>query len=220
MFRIKICGVTTVADAQDAVDRGADAIGLNFFRGSSRYVPEEAAREILAAVGSRAAVVGVFVNESPEVAAGHCLRLGIRRIQLHGDESASDAEKIGLWRMKAVHAALPVDLGKLREYPCEAFLLDAGGPGEYGGTGRELPWDGLVERFQGLLATPGTPAEGRPWILAGGLTPENVERAIIAAEPFGVDVASGVESSPGRKDPAKVAFFIRNAKAGFRHVGR
>ena len=211
MFRIKICGIATADDASLAVSCGADAVGINFFRGSLRFVPEDAAREIVEAVGSRAEVIGVFVNESPEEVARLCGRLGIRRVQLHGDETAGDAARIGLWRMKAVHAALPVDLEALRAYPCEAFLLDAGGPGEYGGTGKELPWETLSGRFGEL---------GKPWVLAGGLTPENVERAIVTARPAGVDAASGVEASPGRKDPEKVAAFIENAKAGFLRAGR
>lgn len=219
MFRIKICGVTAPADALLAVGCGADAIGLNFHRGSPRFVTESAAREIVAAVGSRAAVVGVFVNASPEAVADLCGRLGVARVQLHGDEPAEDASRIRLWRMKAVRAAHVQELDALRDYPCEAFLLDSAGPGEYGGTGRELPWDRLSGKFAGVLSFPGS-AAGKPWILAGGLTPENVGRAIAAARPFGVDVASGVESSPGRKDPSKVAAFIENAKEGFRRAGR
>jgi phosphoribosylanthranilate isomerase len=211
MFRIKICGLTTAADAERAVSCGADAVGLNFFRGSRRHVREDAAREIVEAVGSRAEVVAVFVDEEPGVIADVCGRLGIRRVQLHGREAPDAAARIRLWRMKAVHASLPVDLEALREYPCEAFLLDAGGPGEYGGTGKSLPWSELPSRFGRL---------GKPWILAGGLTPENVERAIVEADPFGVDTASGVESSPGRKDPDKMAAFVENAKRGFLRAGR
>jgi len=211
VFRIKICGVTTAGDALIAASCGADAVGLNFYRGSKRYVPEDAAREIVRAVGSRAEVVAVFVNESPEEVVGLCGRLGIRRVQLHGDEPAGNAARIGLWRMKAVHAEAPVDFEALADYPCEAFLVDAGGPGGYGGTGRTLSWEGLSERFARL---------GKPWILAGGLTPENVGRAIAAAKPSGVDTASGVESSPGRKDPDKVRAFIENARAGFEHAER
>jgi phosphoribosylanthranilate isomerase len=114
-----------------------------------------------------------------------------------------------MWRMKAVHAERPADLEALEGYPCEAFLLDAGGAGAYGGTGRTLPWEELPARFGRL---------GKPWALAGGLTAANVERAILAARPFGVDTASGVESAPGRKDPRKVEAFIENAKAGFRRA--
>ena len=216
MFRIKICGVTTPADASHAVACGADAIGVNFYRGSRRFVPERAAGEIVRAVDGRATVVGVFVNESPEGIAGICGRLGIGAVQLHGDEPPEDAARLPFWRLKAVHASRPVDPEALRRYPCDALLLDAGGPGEYGGTGRELPWDGIAARFGGALAVPGGPGPGKPWVLAGGLTPANVQRAVAMARPFAVDTASGVESSPGVKDPGKVAAFIERAKAGFR----
>lgn len=216
MFRIKICGVTRPGDAAHAVACGAEAIGINFHRGSPRFVPEEVAREIVQAIGDRAEIVGVFVNESPGAIVDLCGRLGIRRVQLHGDEPPGDALRIPLWRMKAVHAQRTPDLRALLAYPCEAFLFDAGGKGAYGGTGRELAWAELAERFPGVVGGPGSVRTGRPWILAGGLTPENVERAIVAARPFGVDAASGVESSPGKKDPGKVASFIERAKAGFR----
>ncbi|MFZ2224809.1 MAG: phosphoribosylanthranilate isomerase [Candidatus Deferrimicrobium sp.] len=216
MFRIKICGVTRPEDAAHAVACGAEAIGINFFPGSPRFVPEDLAREIVGAVADRAEVVGVFVNQSPETIVPLCGRLGIRRVQLHGDEPPGDASRVPLWRIKAVHADLPADLPALLGYPCEAFLLDAGGRGSYGGTGRELAWEELGDRFPGIADARCACGERKPWILAGGLTPSNVERAILAARPFGVDVASGVESSPGRKDPGKVKTFIERAKAGFR----
>ena len=216
MFRIKVCGVTRPEDAAHAVACGAEAIGINFFPGSPRFVPADLAREIVEATADRAEVVGVFVNEAPVTIVTLCARLGIRRVQLHGDETPGDASRIPLWRMKAIHADRTPDLPALLAYPCEAFLFDAGGKGAYGGTGRELPWEGLGERFPGIVGERGRGGSGRkPWLLAGGLTPENVERAILAARPFGVDVASGVESSPGRKDPGKVKTFIERAKAGF-----
>ncbi len=217
MFRIKICGVTRPEDAAHAVACGAEAIGINFFPGSPRFVPEGDAREIVEAVADRAEVVGVFVNEAPGTIAELCGRLGIRRVQLHGDEPPGDASRIPLWRMKAVHADRTPDLPALLAYPCEAYLFDAGGEGAYGGTGRELAWMELGKRFPGVAdaRSPGDPRR-KPWLLAGGLTPSNVERAILAARPSGVDVASGVESSPGRKDPDKVKSFIERAKAGFR----
>jgi phosphoribosylanthranilate isomerase len=216
MFRIKICGVTCPEDAVYAVACGAEAIGINFFQGSPRFVPAVLAREIVAAVGGRAEVVGVFVNESPETIVSLCGRLGIRRVQLHGDEPPGDASRIPLWRMKAVHADRAPDLPALLAYPCEAFLFDAGGEGAYGGTGRELGWGKLGERFPGVADAPGPRVSRKPWLLAGGLTPSNVEQAILAARPFGVDVASGVESSTGRKDPGKLKMFIERAKEGFR----
>jgi len=215
MFRIKICGVTRPEDAAHAVACGAEAIGINFFPGSPRFVPAAAAREIVAAVADRAEVVGVFVNESPGTIVTLCGRLGIRRVQLHGDESSGDASRIPLWRMKAIHADRTPDLPALLAYPCEAFLFDAGGKGAYGGTGRELAWGELGERFPGIAGKRGPGDARKPWFLAGGLTPSNVERAILAARPSGVDVASGVESSPGRKDPGMVKTFIERAKAGF-----
>jgi phosphoribosylanthranilate isomerase len=218
MFRIKICGVTRPEDAAHAVGCGAEAIGINFFRGSPRFVPEEVARKIVESVADRAEVVGVFVNESPGTIVALCGRLGIRRVQLHGDESPGDASRIPLWRMKAVHAERTPDLPALLAYPCEAFLFDAGGKGAYGGTGRELAWGELAERFPGVVTERGPEGARKPWLLAGGLTPSNVERAILAARPSGVDVASGVESSPGRKDPGKVKTFIERAKAGFRNA--
>jgi phosphoribosylanthranilate isomerase len=216
MFRIKICGVTRPEDAAHAVACGAEAIGINFFPGSPRFVSSVLAREIVEAVADRAEVVGVFVNEAPGTIATLCGRLGIRRVQLHGDESPVEASRIPLWRMRVIHADRTPDLPALLAYPCEAFLFDAGGKGIYGGTGRELAWRELAVRFPGIVdaRNPGSPR--KPWFLAGGLTPSNVERAIIEARPFGVDVASGVESSPGRKDPGKVKSFIDGAKAGFR----
>ena len=216
MFRIKICGVTRPEDAAHAVACGAEAIGINFFPGSPRCVDAALAREIVGAVADRAEVVGVFVNQSPESIVSLCGRLGIRRVQLHGDEPPGDASRIPLWRMKAVHADRTMDLPALLAYPCEAFLLDAGGTGAYGGTGRKLAWGELGDRLPGIADARGPGTHRKPWLLAGGLTPENVERAILAARPFGVDVASGVESSPGRKDPGKVKMFIEHAKEGFR----
>jgi phosphoribosylanthranilate isomerase len=216
MFRIKICGVTRPEDAAHAVACGAEAIGINFFPGSPRFVPEDLAREIVEAVSDRADVVGVFVNEAPAAIVALCGRLGIRRVQLHGDEPPGDALRIPLWRMRAVHAECAPDLPALLAYPCEAFLFDAGGMGAYGGTGRELAWGELARRFPGIADARSPEGPRKPWLLAGGLTPSNVERAILDARPFGVDVASGVESSPGRKDPGKVESFIERAKAGFR----
>jgi phosphoribosylanthranilate isomerase len=183
-------------------------------------VDEGAAREIVRAVGDRAEVVAVFVNEPSVAVTSLCARLGISRVQLHGEETPEDAARLSLWRLKAILAGGEVDLQALRTYPCEAFLLDAGAGSAYGGTGRELPWKTLRARFGDLLAKPGKPGPGRPWVLAGGLTPDNVERAIAEARPDAVDVASGVETEPGRKDPEKVAAFVERARKGFLVAGR
>ncbi len=203
MFRIKICGVTSAGDAEFAASMGADAVGINFFRGSKRYVPPEEALPIVEAVRGKAEPVAVFVNESPAVMAEVCGRLGIGVVQLSGDEPAGTAKRLSLRRIKAIHCGGNTSIDAFREYPCEAFLVDAEAKGAYGGTGIALDWKMLA----GLDL-------GRPWILAGGLTPENVLAAIRAAGPNGVDVASGVESSPGRKDPEKVRRFITMARKG------
>ncbi|MGE5188558.1 MAG: phosphoribosylanthranilate isomerase [Gemmatimonadota bacterium] len=204
MFRVKICGVTSAGDAGFAAASGADAVGVNFFAGSRRRVPPGAAAAIVrAARDGGATPVGVFVDERPEVVAAICRELGIDVVQLSGNEPAEEAGRLPFRRIKAVRLAGGFDAEALNAYPCEGFLVDAGGPGEFGGTGRTLEWAGI----------PGSRLR-RPWILAGGLTPENVRTAIGLAHPGGVDVASGVEDSPGRKNPAKVRLFIKNALEG------
>src|SRR3972149_3182632 len=136
MFRIKICGVTRPEDAAYAVGGGAEAIGINFFRGSPRFVPAAAAREIVRSVADRADVVGVFVNEPPEAIVALRGRLGIRRVQLHGGEPPGDASRIPLWRMKAVHARETADLPSLLPQPFDAVPVGPGGKETYGGDGR------------------------------------------------------------------------------------
>ncbi len=205
MFRIKICGVTRVEDACAAAAAGADAVGINFFAGSRRYVPPGTAGPIVRAVREGGATpVGVFVNERPPVVEAVCRDLGIGVVQLSGDEPPEDAARLPLRRIKAVRIAAGLDVEALRNYPCEAFLLDAGASGEYGGTGRVLDWARIPGR-----------SIPKAWMLAGGLTPGNVRAAIRAAHPGGVDVASGVEDTPGRKDIEKVKLFIKNALEGF-----
>ncbi len=209
MFRIKICGVTRVEDAGLAAGSGADAVGINFFRGSRRYVPPALAAPIVRAVRDGGATpVGVFVNEPPEVVEAVCRELGIEVVQLSGNEPAEEAGRLPFRRIKAVRIAGGFDADAFGGYPCEAFLLDAGSPGDFGGTGRTLDW----------AAIPGH-AIRKSWMLAGGLTPENVGTAIRLARPGGVDVASGVEDRPGHKDGIKVKLFIKNATKGFENAG-
>jgi phosphoribosylanthranilate isomerase len=204
MFRIKICGITSAEDAAMAVSLGADAIGINFYKGSRRYVPASEAAPIVAALRGKAVPVGVFVNELPEVIAEVCRKARIEVVQLSGNEPPAAAERLSFHRIKAVHARDGSELAAFRDYPCDAFLLDADVKGEFGGTGVALDWGKI-----------GNPKPGKPWILAGGLTAENVANAIRLTRPNGVDVAGGVETSPGRKDPLKVKRFIDNAKKGF-----
>jgi len=205
MFRVKICGVTSVEDAGLAAASGADAVGVNFYTGSRRYVPPGAAASIVRAVRDGGATpVGVFVNERPEVVEAICRDLGIGVVQLCGNEPPDEAARLPFRRIKAIRVAPGFDAGAFGDYPCDAFLLDAGGPGEFGGTGRALDWATI--RGSGIR---------KAWMLAGGLTPENVREAIRLARPGGVDVASGVEGRPGHKDPEKVRRFIKNAMEGF-----
>jgi len=205
MFRIKICGVTSAEDAGFAAASGADAVGVNFYKGSRRYVPPGAAASIVRAVRDGGATpVGVFVNERPEVVEAICRDLEIGGVQLSGNEPPDEAARLPFRRIKAVRLAEGLDVAGLGSYPCDAFLLDAGGPGEFGGTGRTLDWADI----------PGSGIR-KAWMLAGGLTPENVREAIRVARPGGVDVASGVEDRPGHKDAAKVKLFIKYALEGF-----
>jgi len=203
MFRVKICGITSAEDAAMAASFGADAIGINFYKGSRRYVPPSEAAPIVAAVRGKAVPVGVFVNELPEAVEEACRRLRIEVVQLSGHEPPAVARRLPFQRIKTVHVRDGSELAKYVNYPCEAFLLDAAVPGEYGGTGKAVDWEKI-----------GRLVPGKPWILAGGLTAGNVAAAIRLARPNAVDVASGVESIPGKKDPMKVKSFIKNAIEG------
>jgi phosphoribosylanthranilate isomerase len=223
MFQIKICGITTPEDALLAADAGADAIGLNFYEKSPRFVRD--AQQICASVSGKIARVGVFVNPSLPALKQTLAETPLAAIQLHGDEPAELLEEIALLARSVIYQQLPVIrafrcsldeiatvsayLGKLAVLQCPpaAVLLDAYDPSAFGGTGKSLDWDRLASQRSTFA--------GQPLILAGGLTPDNVARAIAAVRPEGVDVASGVESSPGKKDPAKVRDFVAAAKEAF-----
>jgi len=212
VFRIKICGIATVADAILAVEAGADAIGLNFYEQSPRYVTAERAQEICKALPPQVAKVGVFVNSLPKGVVAIVQRVGLTAVQLHGDEEPSFLPALGhLPVIKAFRCKestldrVKVFLDLCREGHPAAILLDAHAPGNYGGTGQVLDWKGLALQRHMLL--------GLPLVLAGGLTAENVADAICVVRPDAVDTASGVEASPGIKDAAKVRDFIAAARA-------
>lgn len=218
MFRIKICGITNSDDARRAVDAGADAIGLNFYAQSPRYVTIDAARKIADAVRDQTLVVGVFVNESPTGMMGVVTEVGLGAIQVHGDEPPALLERLPDRPLLRVRRLTEAGLDAVAEdlEACraagrapDAVLVDsAAAPGVYGGTGHPVAWDALRDYDATLGAM--------PLILAGGLTPDNVAEAIRVVRPAGVDVASGVESAPGKKDPAKLAAFVAAAQAAFR----
>ena len=202
MTRVKICGITAVDDAREAASAGADAIGLVFAEGPRR-IDTERAREIIATVGPFVTPVALFVNSPLDSIIDITDELGIRTVQLHGDEPPEFVEKLRPLRViKAVGVAGKADLDGLDRFRADALLLDARVPGKAGGTGQVFDWSLAVE-----------PAERFRVILAGGLHPDNVADAVRQVRPYAVDVSSGVESSPGRKDPVKVRTFIERARS-------
>jgi phosphoribosylanthranilate isomerase len=201
--RVKICGITSFEDARAAVDAGADALGFIFFKGSPRYVELKIAADIIHKLPPFATTVGVFVDETAENIARICRDAGLAAVQLHGKEEPSFCSEIQAKTIKAFRVKDQSSLSELPKYHVSAFLLDSYVPGQMGGTGAKFNWDLAVQ-----AKTLGTPI-----ILAGGLTVENIADAVAKVRPFGVDVSTGVEISPGRKDHAKVREFIARAKA-------
>lgn len=197
MVHVKVCGVTSVADAEMCLELGVRSIGVNLIPESPRYIDERTAKEIAAHVGTRALMVGVVANRSPEDMLGLRARTGIVCLQLHGDEPPASLEPLLPHAYKAIRVAGPGDVEAARAYGGEYMLVDAKVAGTLGGSGKTLPWD-LVVRL----------AQERKLSLAGGLTADNVADAIRVVRPFCVDVASGVEASPRSKDRARVAAFM------------
>jgi len=194
--RIKICGVTRAEDALAAVRLGADALGFNFWPGSKRHVDPAVAGGIIDRLPPFVTPVGVFVNQSEAEMLAIAAESGIRIFQLHGDEPPELCARLPLPVVKAIPVDQVKTLSKLLSYEVSAFLLDTPSRG-HGGSGQPFDWS-LAEGV----------SEVAPVILAGGLTPENVAAAVRAVRPYAVDVASGVESSPGVKDMAKMSRFI------------
>ena len=203
MVKVKICGITNVRDARAVVRLGADALGFNFYAPSPRYIRPERARAIIAALPPFVAKVGVFVNEDVDKVNEIVQLCGLDVVQLHGDESPRNVERVRVaQRIKGVRVADEDDIALCRRYRVDAYLLDAFVPGMPGGTGETFNWRLAREARQ-----------FGPVILAGGLNPDNIEDAIRSAQPYAVDVASGVESEPGVKDRDLVEAFILRAKA-------
>jgi phosphoribosylanthranilate isomerase len=206
MVRVKICGVTNLEDALLAVELGADAIGLNFYSESPRCISPYTAQNITRHLPPFVSSVGVFVDweAAPVIALSAALRLSA--VQLHGDESPKLAGEIAkkISVIKAFRVGEGTALPAFSKYKsASAFLLDAAAAGKFGGTGQQTDWS----RAQAA-------AKSYHVILAGGLTPENVAEAIRVVRPYAVDVASGVETKPGKKDPAKLrAFFAEVSRA-------
>jgi phosphoribosylanthranilate isomerase len=199
---VKICGITSPADGLMAVEAGADALGLVFYPRSPRHLSLAAAAAIAKELPPHIVRVGLFVN-APEHEVLHAIvECGLTLLQFHGDEPPDYCVQFGLMSMKAFRVRDAASLEALPSYPTDAWLLDACVPNALGGTGETFNWELAVQARQ----------LGRPIFLAGGLTPENVAQAVRQVQPYAVDVSSGVEASPGRKDPAKVRAFVQAAK--------
>lgn len=198
MTRIKVCGLTRVEDALAAVELGVDTLGLNFWPGTKRCVSIARAREIVTAVSRRAELVAVFVDADESTIRETLAQTGITWAQLHGDEPPSLVEALLPNAYKALGVRDDSVRARAATYPGEHILLDAAVPGAMpGGTGQTFDW---------ALAT--AIARTRKLTLAGGLHPDNVAEAVRVVAPYRVDVASGVESAPGIKDPSRMRAFI------------
>jgi phosphoribosylanthranilate isomerase len=200
MVKVKICGITDLNDALLASELGADAVGFNFCRKSPRYIDPSQAKAIIEKLPPLIQAVGIFVDEfSPERVVKISQGVGINTVQLHGDESPSYLRKMSELRViKAFRVSDGFSIDLLDEYPVSTFLLDAYVPDRPGGTGRTFNWDiAIAAKRKGRI------------ILAGGLTPANIHEAILTVQPFAVDICSGIEKSPGRKDPHKMEMLLK-----------
>jgi phosphoribosylanthranilate isomerase len=208
MTKVKICGITNLEDALMATELGADMLGFNFYEKSPRYLEPLAAKEIIDRLPNRILKVGIFVGETIDQVLEIERMSGIRALQLHGGESpryVSDLmRRTGAEIIKAFQVRVGFSPHEVLNFGPVTVLLDAFSPNEFGGTGAVFDWNTalLVKPLVGNL------------FLAGGLNDENVGEAVEIVRPYAVDVASGVESSPGKKEPMKLEAFIRNAKNG------
>ena len=202
MNKIKICGIKTVTDAMAAMDAGADLIGFNFYSKSPRYIDVGMCRNITSVMRRYAHItlVGVFVNASVAEIYATMETCNLNLAQLHGDESSEMLNALNGKAFKAFRG-IPPSIDGFARHDAPALLVDASVKGAYGGTGVTADWNGAAEL-----------AKQYPLLLAGGLTPENVADAVRQVRPWGVDVASGVESAPGVKDAGKMSEFVKAVK--------
>jgi phosphoribosylanthranilate isomerase len=203
MTKIKICGIKTVTDALAAMDAGADLIGFNFYPRSPRSIDVGRCRDIMSVMRRYGHItyVGVFVNASAATICATMETLGLSLAQLHGDETSEMLSELNGKAFKAFRG-IPQSIDGFARHNAPALLVDASVKGVYGGTGVTADWNGAAEL-----------AEKYPLLLAGGLTPENVAKAVRQVRPWGVDVASGVESSAGSKDVSKMKAFVNAVNA-------
>jgi phosphoribosylanthranilate isomerase len=202
MVRIKICGITSLEDALTAVDAGADALGFVFYAASPRNITPEHAADIIHLLPPFIQTVGLFVNETADNVNALADRCGLDVVQLHGEETPEYCGSIRRRVIKAFRIKDLRDLDALPSFNVSGYLLDAWSPVAHGGTGQTFSWEIAAEAV----------TRGYRIILAGGLSPDNVAECIRKATPYGVDVSSGVEMSPGRKDAHKLRSFIQEAR--------
>ncbi len=200
--KVKICGITTLADGMAATEAGADALGFVFCEQSPRWIAVEAAARITARLPLSVVKVGLFVNAAAALVGRAIEECGLNLLQFHGEETPEYCLQFGLMSMKAFRIRDASSLSDLTRYKTDAWLLDAFAPDKPGGTGQTFNWELAIQAKKW----------GRPIFLAGGLTAQNVAEAVQRVQPYAVDVSSGVESAPGRKDHAKVQAFIKAAK--------
>ena len=205
MIKIKICGITNLDDALAAANFGADALGFNFYKKSPRYIDPEKAAEIISQMPPIIMPVAVFVNEREERIREVQGMTCIQTVQLHGDESPEFCSRFGARVIKAFQVKDKESIKHMAHYHVGAFLLDSYRDNQRGGTGETFDWHlAVVAKTFGRI------------ILAGGLTPENAAEAVKLVQPYGVDVASGVEREPGVKDHAKLKKFITEVRRATR----
>lgn len=209
MVKVKICGITNLEDALMAVEAGADALGFVFFKGSPRFISPEEAATVIRLLPPFVQVVGLFVNEEVATVNSIADRCGIDIVQLHGEETSEYCKGVKQRVIKAFRVKDASVLEQLGEYQVAGCLLDAWSAAAPGGTGTVFNWE-IAARAVGSHRI----------ILAGGLTPENVARAVAAVKPYAVDVSSGVEAAPGKKDADLVRLFIRNARSHQNELSR
>jgi len=202
---VKICGITNLKDALCSLESGADAVGFIFYDRSPRRVSVQAARQIVEQLPESITKVGVFVNPSARDVSTVYQHVKLTAIQVYGDQSDDELRKLGTSVIKAFRVGQDFDVEQLRKYSVDAFLLDSFVRGQVGGTGETFDWSIAKKAME----------HGKV-ILSGGLKPENVEEAVRFVHPYGVDVCSGVEERPGKKDLKKVRDFIQRAKSSLK----
>lgn len=203
---VKICGITNVEDGLLAAEAGANALGFIFYKQSPRYVPIEKAAAVIRNLPEPIVKVGVFVDADEDTVDRAIRECGLNLLQFHGGESPEYCVQFGLMSMKAFQVRDAQSLSRMTDFKTDAWLLDAYSPDKLGGTGEKFNWDLAIEARK----------LGRPIFLAGGLTADNVAEAVRHVEPYAVDVSSGVEASPGKKDHGKVKAFIDAAKGALK----